>query len=211
MANALTKTNTTLSPNSISNKQASVEEMSTMKQVLLGNEQTQRAIVTADQQGNELGQNQQVQDALYMDPFEFAVKYGPRGNRERQRIRDAYSSLKADQRLDRSSGEAIGDSALSALNGLVQLGGFVPTLGAMGYDSIGKGAEYVADAILPEQLEYYTHRSGRTARAGKTGNSIAFILPRNAFIFLFQPSFIACVSAFLYFSSNASSSFCNSS
>ena len=30
---------------------------------------------------------------------------------------------------------------------------------------------------LPEQLEYYTHRSGRTARAGKAGYSIALILP----------------------------------
>jgi len=30
---------------------------------------------------------------------------------------------------------------------------------------------------LPEQLEYYTHRSGRTARAGKTGFSIALIVP----------------------------------
>jgi len=30
---------------------------------------------------------------------------------------------------------------------------------------------------LPEQLEYYTHRSGRTARAGKTGYSIALIVP----------------------------------
>ncbi len=30
---------------------------------------------------------------------------------------------------------------------------------------------------LPEKLEYYTHRSGRTARAGKTGVSIALILP----------------------------------
>ena len=30
---------------------------------------------------------------------------------------------------------------------------------------------------LPEHLEYYTHRSGRTARAGKTGNSIALVLP----------------------------------
>jgi ATP-dependent RNA helicase DeaD len=29
---------------------------------------------------------------------------------------------------------------------------------------------------LPEQLEYYTHRSGRTARAGRTGTSLAFIL-----------------------------------
>ena len=30
---------------------------------------------------------------------------------------------------------------------------------------------------LPEQMEYYTHRSGRTARAGKTGFSVALILP----------------------------------
>jgi len=30
---------------------------------------------------------------------------------------------------------------------------------------------------LPEKLEYYTHRSGRTARAGKTGISIALIIP----------------------------------
>ncbi|MEM5566160.1 DEAD/DEAH box helicase [Psychroserpens sp. AS72] len=29
---------------------------------------------------------------------------------------------------------------------------------------------------LPDQLEYYTHRSGRTARAGKTGESIALII-----------------------------------
>jgi len=30
---------------------------------------------------------------------------------------------------------------------------------------------------LPEQLEYYTHRSGRTARAGKSGYSIALVTP----------------------------------
>ncbi|TVZ55020.1 ATP-dependent RNA helicase DeaD [Lutibacter sp. Hel_I_33_5] len=36
---------------------------------------------------------------------------------------------------------------------------------------------FVIHHQLPEQLEYYTHRSGRTARAGKTGISIAFVLP----------------------------------
>jgi len=36
---------------------------------------------------------------------------------------------------------------------------------------------FVIHHQLPEQLEYYTHRSGRTARAGKTGLSLAFILP----------------------------------
>ena len=36
---------------------------------------------------------------------------------------------------------------------------------------------FVIHHQLPEKLEYYTHRSGRTARAGKTGVSICFILP----------------------------------
>jgi len=36
---------------------------------------------------------------------------------------------------------------------------------------------FVVHHQLPEQLEYYTHRSGRTARAGKRGVSMAFVLP----------------------------------
>ena len=39
------------------------------------------------------------------------------------------------------------------------------------------GLNFVIHHQLPEQLEYYTHRSGRTARAGNTGTSLAFILP----------------------------------
>ena len=37
--------------------------------------------------------------------------------------------------------------------------------------------EFIIHHQLPEKLEYYTHRSGRTARAGKSGFSIALILP----------------------------------
>lgn len=36
---------------------------------------------------------------------------------------------------------------------------------------------FVIHHQLPEHMEYYTHRSGRTARAGNTGNSIALVLP----------------------------------
>ncbi len=36
---------------------------------------------------------------------------------------------------------------------------------------------FVIHHQLPEQIEYYTHRSGRTARAGKKGQSIALIIP----------------------------------
>lgn len=39
---------------------------------------------------------------------------------------------------------------------------------------------FVIHHQLPEHLEYYTHRSGRTARAGKTGQSIALILANEA-------------------------------
>jgi ATP-dependent RNA helicase DeaD len=37
---------------------------------------------------------------------------------------------------------------------------------------------HVIHHTLPDQLEIYTHRSGRTARAGKKGISLAFISPR---------------------------------
>lgn len=36
---------------------------------------------------------------------------------------------------------------------------------------------FVLHHQLPEQLEYYTHRSGRTARAGKRGISMALVIP----------------------------------
>ncbi len=36
---------------------------------------------------------------------------------------------------------------------------------------------YVLHYQLPDQLEYYTHRSGRTARAGRAGFSLAFVAP----------------------------------
>ena len=42
-----------------------------------------------------------------------------------------------------------------------------------------EGLSFVIHHQLPDQMEYYTHRSGRTARAGKKGISIALIEPRD--------------------------------
>ncbi|MEN8249180.1 MAG: DEAD/DEAH box helicase [Bacteroidota bacterium] len=39
---------------------------------------------------------------------------------------------------------------------------------------------HVIHHTLPDQLSYYTHRSGRTGRAGKKGISLAFINPRES-------------------------------
>ena len=41
-----------------------------------------------------------------------------------------------------------------------------------------EGLSFVIHHQLPEQTEYYTHRSGRTARAGKKGVSLVLIEPR---------------------------------
>lgn len=41
-----------------------------------------------------------------------------------------------------------------------------------------EGLSFVIHHQLPEQMEYYTHRSGRTARAGKKGTSLVLIEPR---------------------------------
>lgn len=38
-----------------------------------------------------------------------------------------------------------------------------------------KGLDYIIHYHLPEKVEHYTHRSGRTARAGKSGTSICLI------------------------------------
>ena len=40
-----------------------------------------------------------------------------------------------------------------------------------------KDLDFVIHHQLPDQLDYYTHRSGRTARAGKKGSSISLVLP----------------------------------
>lgn len=41
-----------------------------------------------------------------------------------------------------------------------------------------EGLSFVIHAQLPDQIEYYTHRSGRTGRAGRKGISLAFIEPQ---------------------------------
>lgn len=41
-----------------------------------------------------------------------------------------------------------------------------------------EGLAFVIHHQLPDQMQYYTHRSGRTARAGRTGESICLIEPQ---------------------------------
>lgn len=41
-----------------------------------------------------------------------------------------------------------------------------------------EGLSFVVHHQLPEQIDYYTHRSGRTARAGKKGTSLVLVDPR---------------------------------
>ena len=55
----------------------------------------------------------------------------------------------------------------------------VPTdVSARGIDV--NNLSFVLHHQLPDYMDYYTHRSGRTARAGKTGHSIALVIPGEA-------------------------------
>jgi ATP-dependent RNA helicase DeaD len=67
------------------------------------------------------------------------------------------------------------DKAMRAFkNGSAQI--LVATdIAARGIDV--SGLAYVAHYQLPESVEYYTHRSGRTARAGKEGLSLVLVNP----------------------------------
>lgn len=49
-------------------------------------------------------------------------------------------------------------------------------LAARGLDI--QGLSYVAHYTLPDKEDFYTHRSGRTARGGQSGLSISFVTPR---------------------------------
>ena len=49
-------------------------------------------------------------------------------------------------------------------------------LAARGLDI--QGLSYVAHYTLPDKEEFYTHRSGRTARGGNSGLSISFVTER---------------------------------
>ncbi|MDZ7646118.1 MAG: helicase-related protein [Cytophagales bacterium] len=42
-----------------------------------------------------------------------------------------------------------------------------------------KGITHVIHMNMPDEMEYYTHRSGRTARAGKKGISLAIVAKRS--------------------------------
>jgi len=68
------------------------------------------------------------------------------------------------------------DKVMSAFK-RAQLQALVATdVAARGIDV--KDLHYVVHYNLPEQFEYYTHRSGRTARAGKKGISLCLVTPQ---------------------------------
>jgi ATP-dependent RNA helicase DeaD len=69
------------------------------------------------------------------------------------------------------------DKVMRAFKGLKIQILIATDLAARGIDV--ENLAYVVHYDLPEQLEYYTHRSGRTARAGKTGISLCLVGPRD--------------------------------
>lgn len=89
---------------------------------------------------------------LYARNFKVEAIHGDMGQRDREKVMRAFKS----ERLQ----------TLIATD-----------ISARGIDV--QNLNYVIHYDLPDQLEYYTHRSGRTARGGKKGFSLIFIAPND--------------------------------
>lgn len=130
-------------------KQATVDELGKTKAILLGGDDLQRRIVTAYDNDNRLGHDEQVRDALEMDPFAFVVKYGPALAGERQRIRDAYAEYQQDKSRERSTVEIAQDTPLQVGKTITGMASGLATLGALGKDALtyvqDKGVDVIAD------------------------------------------------------------------
>ena len=87
---------------------------------------------------------------LYSKNFKVDAIHGDMGQRDREKVMRAFKS----ERLQ----------TLVATD-----------ISARGIDV--NNLNYVIHYDLPDQMEYYTHRSGRTARGGKKGFSLAFVSP----------------------------------
>ncbi|MFD2697133.1 DEAD/DEAH box helicase [Mesonia sediminis] len=95
-------------------------------------------------------QAQQINELLQNEGFSIAALEGNMQQKEREKVMRAFKN--------------------DSLQFLIST-----DVAARGIDV--KDLDFVLHYQLPDQVVYYTHRSGRTARAGKTGFSIALILP----------------------------------
>lgn len=100
-----------------------------------------------------------------------------RTRKETQEIADELSGIGYNvEALHGDLSQAQRDSVMKRFKGRAMQLLIATDVAARGIDV--DNLSHVIHHRLPDQLENYTHRSGRTARAGKSGISLAFINPR---------------------------------
>lgn len=103
--------------NPVEQKKASVQNAAIQKMAIYGTPQERRTVSTAQQEGNRLGQTQEVKDLLGLGPVEFSARYGFDEQRDRAAYARDYLDLQDLQDLknaERSTGDMVRDSAIDA-------------------------------------------------------------------------------------------------
>lgn len=123
-------------------KAMSVEEQTLAKAIRLGTKEDVARMAVSRRYGNDAGAGMQlIEDAFQMSPRDFELTYGAELASNRGKLLEAYGDTYRVERMDRSTGELLGDTALGVAKGAGNMVGSAATLGAQ-----------VGDAVLGSQM-----------------------------------------------------------
>lgn len=166
------------------------QENQIQQQALYGSPDVQKRLATAQTQGNLIGQDQGLLDINGLDTAEFAAKYGIDDALSRGSYSQALRELTEFKARERSTKEAVKDTAISAATAAGGLAGGVATLGALGVDQalaalpnavnalagqdvmpkapalspiVSKGVDWLTDAAREQQSDLLNSRRAQHA------------------------------------------------
>lgn len=136
-----------------------VSEASILKQAILGGPEVQRVIATAVDQGNDLGQDESLQD-LSLPYLQFAARHGDQLAQERYRFGMAQGDLDELRSRERTFGGTVQDSAIDFGLAATNLVGGAAALGVNVIDQVG---DTTMSPMISQGLSWLNER-GREAQ-----------------------------------------------
>ena len=130
----------TVSPQ-IAAKQAKVARAAEAKAFLMGGKEAMRVAATARIQGNDAGKTELMEDLAKFSKAEFVYKYGAEVASQVSNFDDAYRDVRALKGAERSGAVAAGDTALTAAQALLGMGGAAASVITQGQDNMSSLAE----------------------------------------------------------------------
>lgn len=119
----------------VAEKKARLQDSAIQKMAVWGSPQEQRAVVTAEQQGNRLADDQAIEDIWNLNPAEYSSKYGADAEQARWNYRRDFYDVQDMKNAVRSGKDVAKDSAIDAGLMAANTVGGVAALGANAVDA----------------------------------------------------------------------------